>query len=163
MRAIINAIKHYVQFENTEIASGARRTIVAVRAVGQSLVTDTEDVVEGSIIKAIFIEIWVHSKATAGLENKFQLVVAKHPSGSSSISFTEMNNLMAYDNKKNILLFSQGVTGDLTTQSIPIVRQWFKIPKGKQRFGLGDRLDIAVSATGFVFDSCGFCTFKEYK
>jgi len=163
MRQIINAIKHYVQFENTEIANGTRRNMVAVTAVGQADVAATDEVVEGSVIKAIFLEIWVKSKAGAGLENKFQLAVTKAPSGIGTISFGDMNNLMAFDNKKNIFLFSQGVTGDLTTQSIPIVRQWFKIPKGKQRFGLGDRFEVTVSSTGAVFDSCGFATYKEYK
>jgi len=163
MRPIINAIKHYVQYENTEIATGTRRNLVAVTAVGQSAVAATSDVVEGAVIKAVFIELWVHSKASAGTENKFQLVISKVLSGLSTISFADMNNMMAYENKKNTLFFSQGVTGDLTTQAIPIVRQWFKIPKGKQRFGLGDRLDITVSSTGAVFDSCGFSTYKEYK
>ncbi len=163
MRPIVNAIKHYVQFENTEIASGTRRNMLIVTAVGQSAVDSPDDVVEGAIIKAVFIEIWVKSKAAAGLENKFQLAVTKAPSGVSTISFADMNNMMAFTNKKNVLLFSQGVTGDLTTQSIPIVRQWFKIPKGKQRFGLGDRFEVTVSSTGAVFDSCGFATYKEYK
>ncbi len=163
MRQIINAIKHYVQFENAEIASAARRNMVAIDAVAQNAVTSVEDVVEGSIIKAVFIEIWVHSQAAAGLEDKFQLSIMKTVAGGATITFTEMNNLMGFANKKNILFFSQGVTGDLSTQSIPVVRQWFKIPKGKQRFGLGDRLDITVSATNAVLDSCGFCTYKEYK
>ncbi len=74
-----------------------------------------------------------------------------------------MNNLMVYPNKKNILFYSQGVIGDLTTQSIPVVRNWFLIPKGKQRMGLGDKIVETLTATAAVIQNCGFSTYKEYK
>ncbi len=163
MVAPINSIKHYVQAENTEVAASAARTIDVVDAVGQAAVAATDDVVEGSLVKAVFLEYWVHSKASAGTDAKFQFVLEKVPAGQSAITFAGMNNLMAYLNKKNILFFSQGVLGDLTTQAIPIVRQWFKIPKGKQRFGLGDNLVVTISATAAILDTCGFATYKEYK
>ncbi len=163
MRAVINSIKHYVNFENTEVASATRREFKIVHAVAQNAVTDLEDVTEGSIVKAIFVEIWIHSKATAGLETKFQLVLEKIPAGQDPIGFASMNTLMGYQNKKNVFFFSQGVLGDLTTQAVPVIRQWFKIPKGKQRMGLGDKIQVAVGATGFTIDSCGFSTYKEYN
>ncbi len=163
MRQIINAIKHYVQAENAPVASAAVRTIEVVDAVGQSAVANTEDVVEGSLVKAVFLEYWIRSQATAGTDTKFQFCLEKVPAGQSSITFGGMNVVMAYLNKKNILFFSQGVLGDLTTQSVPVVRQWFKIPKGKQRFGLGDNLVVTISATGQSIDTCGFATYKEYK
>ncbi len=163
MKNIINSIKHYVNTENSSITAASARTIEIVDAVGQASVVDTSDVVEGSIVKAVFLEYWVRSTATAGNDAKFQFCLEKVVSGQSSITFAGMNNLMAYLNKKNVLFFSQGVIGDLTTQSIPVVRQWFKIPKGKQRFGLGDNLVVTISATGFALDSCGFSTYKEYK
>ncbi len=163
MVAPINSIKHYVQMENSDIASGAKRTQNLVAAVGQASVAATQDVVEGSIIKAVYIEFWIHSEAVAGTENKFQLAIDKEPAGVAAMTFAQMNNMMAYPNKKNVLYFSQGVLGDLTTQSVPVFRDWLKIPKGKQRFGLGDELVLTVSATGAVFASCGFAVFKEYK
>ncbi len=163
MVAPINAIKHYVQVENNQIATGAVRAFEIVSGVAQNAVAATDDVVEGSIVKAVFIEWWVKSFAGAGEDTKFQLVVEKVPTSSASATFAEMNNLMPYANKKNILFFSQGVIGDLTTQSIPVVRNWFLIPKGKQRFGLGDRLVATLSATGATIQNCGFGTYKEYK
>ncbi len=163
MVAPINSIKHYVQSDNADILTTARRKIEVVEAVAQNAVSNTQDVVEGSIVKAIFLEYWIHSESLAGIENKFQLVIEKAPSGTASVSFAEMNTLMGYHNKKNVLFFSQGVTGDLSTQGIPIVRQWFKIPRGKQRMGLGDTITVSISASGATFASCGFATYKEYK
>ncbi len=163
MLAPINSIKHYVQVENAQIASGVNRSVNLVDAVGQSAVSSTEDVVEGSLVKAIFIEQWIKSFAAAGEDTKFQFLIEKVPAGQTPVTFTQLNNMMTYPNKKNVLFFSQGVIGDLTTQSIPIIRNWVKIPKGKQRMGLGDKISIAISATAAVIQSCGFSVYKEYK
>ncbi len=162
MLAPINSVKHYVQIENAPIAAAAIRSIAIVDATAAPATATTKDVKEGSLVKAIFFELWVHSEATSGNVAKFQLAIEKVPTGAAGLTFTEMNNLQAYDNKKNILFFSQGVLGDLTTQAMPVVRQWFAIPKGKQRMGLGDRILINITATTSALDSCGFTTYKEY-
>ncbi len=163
MLAPIVSIKHYVNTEKTTIASGTRLSIQLVQGVVQTAVANFADVVEGSIVKAVYIELWLKSNATSGNETKFQLVVEKVIGNQEPISFTQMNNLMTYPNKKNVLFVSQGVLGDLTTQSLPIVRSWFKIPKGKQRFGLDDEFFVSVSATNATCDICGVTVFKEYK
>ncbi len=152
-----------LNIENSAVADGARRSVVLVEAVGQAAVSAVQDVVEGSTIKAVYIEIWFKGNAVAGTEDKFQLIIEKVSTGANGITFTEMNNLMTYPNKKNILHSSQGVTGDLTTQSIPIHRGWLAIPKGKQRFGLGDSLELAISTTGATANTCGLAIFKENK
>ncbi len=162
--APINTIKHYVQQENATIADAARRSVILVDAVSQSAAgSNVRDILEGSLVKAMFIESWVKSNASAGTDTKFQFVIEKVPAGQSSITFTQMNTMMAYPNKKNVFLYSQGVIGDLTTQAIPIIRDWIKIPKGKQRFGLGDRLVISIGSTGAIMQNCGFSTYKEWK
>ncbi len=162
MVAPINTVKHYINTENAVTAAAARRGINIADAVVAPATASTDQVKEGSIIKAIFLEYWFKSNADAGQDTKFQFALEKVPAGQAGLTFTQMNNLQAYDNKKNILFFSQGVVGDLTTQAIPMVRQWFKIPKGKQRMGLGDRLLVAISTTGFGCNNCGFSTYKEY-
>ncbi len=156
-------IKHMVNIENAQLTSATAGSIELVQAVAQTAVANTTDVVEGSIVKTVFLEMWIKSFAGAGEDTKFQLVLEKLTENSDPITFTEMNNLMSYPNKKNILYTSQGIVGDLTTQSIPIVRQWFSIPKGKQRFGLGDELVVTISTTGAVLQRCGLCIFKEWK
>ncbi len=162
MLAPINSVKHYVQIENTTIASGAQRATAIVDAAVAPATTNTSTVKEGAIVKAVFLEHWVKSNASAGTDTKFQYCLEKAPGPEVGITFVEMNNLQAYENKKNILYYSQGVIGDLTTQAIPIVRQWFKIPKGKQRFGLGDTLISTLTTTAAEVNNCGFATYKEY-
>ncbi len=163
MLAPIVSIKHYVNRENAVITDGATVNMQIIQGVTQTAVVNFSDVVEGSIVKACYIEIWFKSNATAGTETKFQFVIEKVPANQEPITFTQMNNLMTYPNKKNVLFVSQGVTGDLTTQSIPIHRDWIKLPKGKQRFGLDDELFVSVSTTGGTANVCGIFVFKEYK
>ncbi len=163
MLAPIVSIKHMINIENAVIADAARRSIELIQAVAQNAVTNFTDIVEGSIVKAVYLELWFKGNAVAGTEDKFQFVIEKVSLGQNPISFTQMNNLMTYPNKKNILFTSQGVTGDLTTNSIPIHRGWIKIPKGKQRFGIDDELFVSISSTGGTANTCGLCIYKEYK
>ncbi len=163
MLAPIVSIKHILNIENASIASAAKRSVQLIQGVAQTAVTAEGDVVEGSIVKAVYIELWFKSNSVAGTENKFQLVIEKVTGDQVPITFAQMNTLMGYPNKKNVLHCAQGVTGDLSTNSIPIFRGWLKIPKGKQRFGLDDELFANISATGAAADTCGLCIFKEYK
>ncbi len=152
-----------LNIENAVVANATTRNIVLVDAKGQNLITAVADVVEGSLVKTCYVELWFKSNADAGQDTKFQLVIEKVPAGATSISFTQMNNLMTYPNKKNIFYTTQGVVGDLTTQSLPISRDWYSIPKGKQRFGLDDRLVATISTTAFGANTCGLAIFKEWK
>ncbi len=152
-----------VNSESQTISAGAAINIEIVQAVGQTLVANTTDVVEGSLVKTCHVEMWLKSNATAGTNCKFQAVLEKVPAGATPITFTQMNNLMVYPNKKNILYSTQGIMGDLTTQSIPMFRDWYPIPKGKQRFGLDDRLILSISATTGDIRRCGLFIYKEWK
>ncbi len=164
MLAPINSIKHYVQFENSVGADASRRSLPVVHAVLDTVgVSAASDVVEGAIIKAVYIELWFKGNAAAGTEDKFQMAIEKVPAGAAPLSFTDMNTLAAYQNKKNVLYFTQGVVGDLTVQAIPVYRGWLMLPKGKQRFGFDDDLTISISTTGATANTCGFSTYKEYK
>ncbi len=163
MLAPINSIKHYVQFTNTALASGAAAGKEIAKAVVAPAVGTTSEVREGSVIKAVYIEFWLNSEAATGAESQFTLIVEKRPSASPSLSFTDTQNLMAYTNKKNILYVTQGIIGATVdgNGSVPVVRQFFLIPKGKQRMGSDDKIVVTVGAVG-AMRVCGFSTYKEY-
>ncbi len=165
MRAPIHSNKHYLQKSLSTVTAGAVDTFRIADAV-QVPGTGAEDVIVGCIIKAVFVEMWVRGGELA--EGAIQLALTKTQLDSNGPTFTEMGNMMDYNEKKNVLFFSQGLTngsGSATVGSstaLPMIRQWFKIPKSKQRFGLGDGLSLV--AAGLVLDSvwCGFATYKEY-
>ncbi len=119
------------------------------------------DVLEGSIVKAVYIEMWL--LAGANQPGSVTVSVEKVPALADQMTFLQGATLTDYPNKKNILFTSQGVIGDANTNPVPFMRQWFKIPKGKQRFGLGDKLVLNIQANTEDITHCGLAVFKEYN
>jgi len=165
MLAPINSNKHYVHRTNVQLASGAIQNNVIVDAVVAPATGNAFDVEEGSVVKAVYIEIWLASAGAAAATNQFSLTVEKLPNNLVAMTFAQSANLGAYTNKKNILYTTQGVLVSAAsgTTSIPIIRQYILIPKGKQRMGLSDRLMVNISATGQPLNICGIFTYKEYR
>ncbi len=161
MRAPIHSVKHYVQM--------SRSTVATVSLVAQSLiegrpladVNTVFEVTEGSVIKAVFVELWLENSSNTG---SFIVGLEKLPIFQTA-AFADYAALGDYDNKKNVLYVTQGLpANDGVGNPIPVIRQWFKIPKGKQRFGLGDRLSLNIVNLGAdTLSFCGFATYKEYS
>ncbi len=164
MGATINSTKHYVQRANLAVPSGTRTSFLISNSVVLPATGATSEVREGSVIKAIFIELWLKGQGASDSDTQFNIAFEKVDGASpAGIDFTEMQNMGSYDNKKNILFTSQGVIGGIGGgQSIPVMRSWFKIPKGKQRQGLGDFIQVSIASTGEILNVCGLATYKEY-
>ncbi len=162
-RVIVNSVKHYVHRPIASIASGVLQSNDVVRAVVAPATANSFEVKEGSIVKAIFLEIWINNQEATGVDAQFVVIVEKAPGNTVPMTAAQSLNLGAYPNKKNILYTSQGVLASAIdgAQSIPVLRTWVLIPKGKQRMGLDDALILHVSAVGAIKD-CGIFTYKEY-
>jgi len=161
MRAPIHSDKHYVQMSLTTVTTGAEVDVVLIDAQEGTVANQVFEVVEGAVVKAIFVELWCIGSVN---DQFFTIILQKLSSGATPASITQMAALGTYTNKKNILYTTQGLaSNDGIGDPMPVIRQWFKIPKGKQRFGLGDKMVIQVASRGdanIVF--CGFATYKEY-
>ncbi len=162
VRAMVHSIKHYHQITLSTATTLARNFEVLVTAVGRQDANVSNEVTEGSTIKAIYFEMWVIANVD---DQFFTAVVVKSPSGVAGPTFTEMTNLYTFTNKKNILYTTQGLApNDGVGQPIPLFKGWIKIPKGKQRFGLGDALSFLIASRGSgTLTYCGFATYKEYN
>ncbi len=160
MRSPIHSKKHYVQVSLQTVLAGARLNTTLIDAQ-EITATDPDEVEEGAIVKAIFIEMWARTGDTAAGSVLMSLI--KLPGGVGFPTFVQLIALHDYDNKKNILYHTQGNSNDQDSTATAFIRQWFKIPKGKQRFGLGDKLILSVSAQALDQIICGFCTYKEYQ
>ncbi len=163
MLAPITTLKHYVQFSSGTDVSGAITLLTAVNSVVAPAAATTADVKQGSVVKAVYFELWVQG-LTTGNHSQFTMTIEKLPTSAVAQTFTNSQNLSAYVNKKNILYTTQGIVGNLIDGSpaVPIIRNWVKIPKGKQRMGLGDRVVLNISAVGDSLRRCGMSTYKEY-
>ncbi len=160
MRQIVHSVKHYVQKSLTTVATGITNSELIVSGVESTTANGVNEVPEGSVVRAVFLEIW----AIGSVSNQFfTAILEKTPAGSAPATTAQMAALGTYANKKNILYTTQGLaSNDGIAGPIPIVRQWFKIPKGKQRFGLGDNLRFNIASRGSDdIIVCGFSTYKE--
>ncbi len=157
MKPPIHSKKHYIQRSLSTTLAGASSEFLIALAV--EIPSVAEHVEEGSVLKAVFVEMWARTGDTAGGSVLMSLV--KVPE-SGTMTFAEQIALQDYTNKKNVLYHTQGTSNDQDADAIAFVRQWFKIPKGKQRFGLGDKLSLFIAAQALDQITCGFATYKEY-
>ncbi len=159
VRPVINSIKHYVQVPIVTVASGATATQGIANAAAAPANTATSDVNIGCLIKAVYAEIWVDGDTS---EATVVAIITKRLSGAGAPTFTNMNNLMSWNNKANVFEVHQGLLPD-SGNVLPVFRGWIKIPRGKQRFAQGDKLSFALAATGTEVHFCGFFVYKEYQ
>ncbi len=160
MKAPISSVKHYVQQGITQVTAGTMHTLVVVQARKLSDVTAANQVVEGSVVKAVFVELW--SLSGSQQPGSVTMTVEKQQGNSDPMTFSESADLMSYRNKKNIFYTTQGLVGDANSNPTPFYRSWIKIPKGKQRFGLYDQLNINFSANLEDQTICGVNIYKSY-
>ncbi len=160
MKPVIHSTKHIVQAPISQVGTGAAENIVIMVAKENTVANSATEIVEGSIVRAVFVEMWLQNQSNLG---HAVVILEKVEGGALGATFAEMAALFTYENKKNILFTHEGLTtNDAQGPPIPVVRQWFKIPKGKQRFGLGDRLVLTISnPSSNSLDRCGMMIYKE--
>ncbi len=161
VRPTVNSTKHYVQYSLATTTVGTVTSIELIDAKQLSAVsTGATDVRTGSVIKAVFIELWLRGQDTSA--GSFVCTIGKNSVNSTGPTAAEMANLMDYNEKNNLFFVSQGLINDSLTAATPVYRGWMKIPKGKQRFGLGESLNINILAQALDVNHCGMSTYKEY-
>ncbi len=164
MRQIIHSKKHIVQVSQGTVAQGSVINTTLVEATEATSTTPTAIEV-GAVVKSCYVEFWV-SQDSASIVGSYTFIIVKDPGGAQAPTQTEMAALHDYTNKKNILFTAQGLLTPNDGGQVPIVRGWYKIPKGKQRFGLGDKLRITMrnnNSTAIDLNFCGLAIYKEYS
>ncbi len=163
MRPQVHSRKHYVQLSRSTAAANAEIELVIADSQIITAANLVNEVVEGSSVKAVFVELWALSDGNAG---STIVTLTKFPTNLASWTFAEMAAMGSAANKNNVLFFHQGLAAnDGVGNPVPLIRQWFKIPKSKQRQALADRiiLQMACQTPGTdTIDFCGFATYKEY-
>ncbi len=163
MRPVIKSKKHIVQISQATVGQAL---VVDTRLIFSKEATSTtpDAVEEGAIVKACYVEFWV-SQDSASVVGSYTVVLYKNPAGNSTVTTANMAALHDYENKKNILFTAQGLLTPNDGGQVPVLRNWYKIPKGKQRFGLGDELRVVIrnnNATAIDINLCGLAIYKEY-
>ncbi len=137
-------------------------SILIVESVAVAAKNAPKEVEEGSTVKAIYFEHWLKAGEASNL-GSFVAAIYKVPGGGATFTFAQMAALNDVANKKNILYTTQGLMNINSGSATNFIKGWVKIPKSKQRFGLGDLLVLTISAAATIdLDHCGFATYKEY-
>ncbi len=163
MRPIIKSKKHIFQISQSTVSQGAVVNSNFCDAL-ETTSTTPQGVEEGAIVKACYVEFWV-SQDSASVVGSYTIVLLKVPGAGDVPNATDLAALHDYDNKKNILFTAQGLLTPNDGGQVPVLRAWYKIPKGKQRMGLNDRLFISIrnnNATAIDINFCGLVLYKEY-
>ncbi len=163
MKAPIHSKKHIVQISQSTVSQAAVAGTIIVEALEATSTTPTV-VEEGAIVKSCYVEFWV-SQDSASVVGSYTVILLKNPGGNANPVTADIAALHDYDNKKNILFTAQGLLTPNDGGQVPVIRGWYKIPKGKQRFGLKDRLQVFIrnnNATAIDINFCGLAIYKEY-
>ncbi len=161
VKPMVHSTKHYVQPGLRTVVAGAAEAHIICQAVAAADLTGNFEVLEGDSVKAIYVESWIRAGSTS--PGSYIMAVYKVPSTGSTATVAQMAALFDWAGKKNVIFTSQALTNDQDADAIPIIKGWLKIPKSKQRMGLGDRWIMSTSAVGVDAIVCGFETYKEYQ
>ncbi len=121
MKPVIHSQKHYVQASLFTASGGAAAHTVVVDAVALGDVTTPNEVIEGATVKAVFVEMWLKSGEVSELCTA-NWILYKCPAGVGAVTFTQMQTLSDYPNKKNILVSGQGLVNNEGANAIAIIR-----------------------------------------
>ncbi len=158
MRPRVHVEKHFNQKSIFTVAASAILNSVILTAV--AVPSAATHVREGCTISALYVEMWVSSTDTAQVSG---VVTLEKVEGATTVLMTTGDSaaLNDYDNKKNIFHTFQGLIPTEIQYPMAAIRGWFKIPKGKQRFGLGDRMVLNIHGQSGAIQGCGFFLYKE--
>ncbi len=163
MRPVIKSKKHYLQISQSTVSQAAVVNTDIVQAV-EATSSAPDKCEEGALLKACYVEYWV-SQDSSSVVGSYTVILYKNPGGNANALAADLAALHDYDNKKNILFTAQGLLTPNDGGQVPVLRGWYKIPKGKQRFGLKDKLTVCIrnnNATAIDINFCGLAVFKEY-
>ncbi len=161
VRPVIHSTKHLVQFPFNGITTGTAENLIIISTVAIVNKNIASEVEEGATVKAVYVELWTQNSANDGHEI---VTLVKRSNNQNGVTFAESAGLFSFAEKKNILFTHEGLTSnDGVGNPIAVMRGWFKIPKSKQRFGLGDTLVVTVSnPSSNTLNRCGIAIYKEY-
>ncbi len=161
VRPMVHSIKHYVQYSIFTVVGGTVVSKTIANAVATDVSQGIDKVVEGSSVKAIYVELRARAGDTVGASG--QMIVFKAQADTGNPNAVDMAALGDWDNKRNIFYTTMGLFNDQDADAIALFKGWIKIPRGKQRFGLGDDLNFSIFSPSVDLQVCGFATYKEYN
>ncbi len=159
----VQRIKHIVDSSATVGAAVVVQDVL-VNAVDAPIIANIRDVITGSKVNGIFLNVQVQSNQlqTAAIHNIY-MAVYKNPGG---LITTPINpNSTGDDVNKKLVIHQEMSIVENAKDGNP--RTLFKgvvvVPKGMRRFGANDQLIVSLRSNASDFKYCLQCIYKEFR
>ncbi len=157
----INSLKHIVDSQGG-LALNTQSVTPIIQAVDNPVNTSVTQVHVGSKVNGIFLTVEAYSTSSSGLGNIYMLVM-KNPGNNLT---TPVANTVGDEDTKKFIFFQKMRMMEKSTAGNPrtLIDGWLSIPKRYRRFGVDDRLNVAllVPTGGNTADFCLQSIYKEY-
>ncbi len=161
--SIIDSNKNIVSgFDASTAGTTSSRKIA--EAQDSATLAVTKDVERGCSIKAIWVEFWISStqEIAVGVTTGIDVYLWKNPG--SNLTAPTPGTQGSSNEKKHILKIWKGLIGARTQGFQPYSwKGWIKIPKGFQRMGANDLIQLVWESTGANVLVCQNYVYKWYK
>ncbi len=159
----INRIKHVIDFQGG-VTLGVQTQRTLVNTVASPALSAQEEVEFGSKINGIYLKAEVSATSGTALANVYMMIF-KNPGG--NLTLPNANSVGNNDNKKfsihQEMIMLQKFDADVSPNPRVLFNGVVRIPRGYQRNGPNDLLQIAVFSPGANLDLCFQCHYKEFR
>ncbi len=140
MRPMVNTLKIETN-AIVAVAASTNEVFNAAIAVDSPATASSNQVKNGSRIKAFWYEFWYYGLSAGNTNDIFDMYVIKNPG--NNLTPPNPGTVGTSNEKKFIFKQWRGLLGNKSLGGSPYGwRGWIKIPKRYQRFGTDDRLSI---------------------
>ncbi len=159
----VNSIKHVVDIQGGLVA-GTQAENALVSAVDAPVLANKDEVITGSRINSIFLNVQAYATSTAALANLY-MFIWKNPGANIAVAQVPNANQVGASDMKKLVIHQEMNMYEKNTTGIPrtLFKGVIKLPKHMRRFGIKDELKIALFSPGVTFDFCVQTIYKEYR
>ncbi len=156
----VQSLKHIVDKQggllvNTQVVEDV------VIAVDNPVFTNANNIKTSSTVNGIFLNIQVAATSTAALANIYMYVM-KNPGNNVP---SPLANVVGTTDERKFIIHQEMIMTEKNSTAFPrtLFKGVIKLPKHMKRFGIKDRLQIALLSPGTTYDYCIQCIYKEFS
>ncbi len=157
---IIDSVKN-IENAVDGVTAATKLVKVIVNAKDSPVTTVTNEVKRGSRIFRIWLEFWYYGLSAANTNDIVDIYIMKNPG--TNLTSPNPGTTGSSNEKKFIFKTWKGLAGNKSLGGQPYAwKGWVKIPKGYQRMGTDDRIELVlISPTTGSF--CHNAIYKWYS
>ncbi len=157
----IDRIKHVID-QQLGLVLNVAQNFDLVKAVDAPVITNTNEVVTGSTVNGIYLNVEGYATTAGALANIY-IMIFKDPSsvlsGIPNPNVVGASVLKKFVIHQEMKMLEQSVNGNPRT----IFNGVIAIPKHMRRFGPNDELRLRIFAPGVNCSVCFQCHYKEFR